>query len=152
MSVVVWDGQRLVADTYAEYDKLQLKRTKVFQINSYTWAGFTGCTNDWWRVKEWLERGKADPVPEGSLDFNAIIVRKMPEEAKAQVTFMGDAIHEVPIVHPFVAIGAGAIIAMTALHLGNSAISSARVACDMHSQCAEPLTIFTVVDDDIPFC
>lgn len=149
MSVIAWDGRNLVGDTFSDYTGLQLKRVKVFQLNKYIWGGFAGCISDWWKVKAYLESG--GPPPEGKLDFNAIIIRNSPQDEKPRVTYMADSIDEVPIVHPFFAIGAGGEVAMMAMHLGNSAITAVRAACDLHTQCAEPLTIFTVPEDDIPF-
>jgi ATP-dependent protease HslVU (ClpYQ) peptidase subunit len=141
MSVVAWDGKNLVGDTAAHYGNYLLSRVKTFQINDTTYVGFAGDTDSWLQVLDYL-KGKSSK-PEGTLKFAALVVEKRKDSTS--VYTMYDNLTKIPCTHPHFAVGAGADMAMTLMHIGYSAERAVEVVCEINTTCELPLTKFSIL-------
>lgn len=147
MSVVVWDGQTLAGDRYAQHGELRYQRVKVFQLGPDLFAGFVGTIQGWWIAKEFLE-GKISKPDYKVADFSSLIVRR--RYGIVEVTTMDEDFIEIPVNMNRYAIGAGREFALGSLYSGHDAKFATNVACDLCATCEGPIDAFEV-SDDLPF-
>lgn len=115
MTVIAWDGKTLAADRLLVFNGLKLKCRKIFRIGSM----LVGAAGDSPLTEEFIEyiRGSGD-YPTSTGDFEGIVINRV---ANIYTTSKVPLVVDGPI-----AIGVGAVVAMTVMSLGGSAIDAVK--------------------------
>lgn len=140
MTVIVWDGKIIAADSLAVNGSRKRRVKKWRELDNGTVLLWTGDHEEGLVLCQWFENGcKPEDLPkhETREEYTILIVLLTSGHV---VQYQIERIAE-PIEAPH-AWGDGAPYAMAAMAMGADAARAAEVACDLSIYCGRPIQIF----------
>jgi len=136
MSVVVWDGKTLAADTQGTVGSQISRTSKIFRHKNAR-LGLVGNYGRGLELVEWFKSGeKIAKFPEldDDEDYAALIVIK---DGETPYVYPGNERKE-PVLDSFYAWGSGSNFALGALQMGASAVEAVEATCRWSTDCSLP--------------
>ncbi len=140
MTVIAWDGKTLAADRLTNCQGVRMSVTKIHRLDGML-VGGAGELDMILEVVEWIRAGRNPatfPAAQRTRDDNQAVLLVEQDWSRGGapvVRLYTRAPVAAPYESPFVAVGSGAVIAMTAMHLGKTAVEAAKLACELNQDC-----------------
>lgn len=129
MTTVATNGLYIACDsmlTYGAMERSAPNQPKIFKLDGCLY-GFSGRDDMVQQARDWLISG-ADPEKRPKLEEDSVWILKVDKEGKCWAAY--ETLVFVPRPLPS-AIGGGAVVAETAMHLGCSPYEAVKVAIDL---------------------
>ena len=138
MSVIVWDGKTLAADTQGTIGDKVCTTTKIFRHKNAR-IGVVGNYGLGLRLVEWFKQGeKEDKFPEQIDDEDNYCAMVVFKDGQTPYVYPGTIFKE-PILDAYYAWGSGCDIAIGALYMGADSVTAVKAACRWSASCSEPV-------------
>lgn len=151
MTVIAWDGKTLAADRLSHCNGVRMSVTKIHRFDGMLIGG-AGELDMVLEVIEWIRSGRNPekfPAAQRTRDDNQAVLlveRDFGRGGAPVVRLYTRAPVAAPYESPFVAVGSGGVIAMTAMHLGKTATEAVEVASQLNAECGGGIDALTLGD------
>ena len=142
MTTVASDGCVMAADTmltYGNTERINVGNPKIFKFKGCLY-GFSGRDDMVQQAHEWIISG-ADPKKRPKLEEDSVWILKVDVKGKCWAAY--ETLVFVPRPLPS-AIGAGAVVAETAMYLGKSVKEAVQVAIDLTVGSGGPIQVLAL--------
>lgn len=146
MTVIAWDGRYLVTDMRASIGdvgypvhKIRKLPNVVFAYSGYS-DDFEGMINHYW--------DRTLPNPSNKDQFSRLVIVKQ-VDGVPELTYMEIGSTEIKPVSKYFASGTGMDFALTAMHLGKTAIDAVHITNKLSSSCGLGISIYDSLENTI---